>query len=373
MPLPSNHSSDLLDKFKGKIIGHPILMGAFKQVLDLIEEPADVEVAAVIGPTGAGKSTLVDRVKQAVLKQHLTAMQGDLGLVPVITVDAPAPELGNFNWREMYLRILAELKEPACEWQIALKERPPAKAGVTRLASLNHMELKSRVESALHHRGVKVLLVDEAQHLGKMATGRRLQDQTDILKSLAKITGTFVTLVGTYDLIPLLQLNGQVARRFASIHLPRYQCDHPDEWRDFQTVIRSLESGIQLPTQPDLVKHSEMLYRGSAGCVGILKSWLTAAYSQVLRSHDTKLSMNSLKATCLPTLSLRKIIEEIGAGEDHWARSHAEDKELDRLLGLTLLHPPAVVPTATHPPRRSVPVGMRKPTRDPIGLEVVNV
>ena len=371
MPLPSNHSSVLLDKFKGKIIGHPLLMTAFQQILDLIEEPADVEVAAVIGPTGAGKSTLVDRVKQAVLKQNLTAMQADVGLMPVIAVDAPAPELGNFTWREMYLKILIELKEPACVWQLALKDRPGGKPGVTRLASLNHLELKARVESALHHRGVRVLLVDEAQHLGKMASGRRLQDQTDILKSLAKTTGTFVVLVGTYDLIPLLQLNGQVARRFASVHLPRYQCDRSDQWHNFQTVLRSLESGIQLSTPPDLIYHVEMLYRGSAGCVGILKSWLTAAYSHVLRSHGNKLSKDILQSTCLPTLSLRKIAEEIGAGEDHWARSHAEDKELDRLLGLSRFHPPVTAPAAAQPARRSVPVGMRKPTRDPIGLEVV--
>ena len=59
----------------------------------------------------------------------------------------------------------------------------------------------------------------------------------------------------------------------------------------------------------------------------------------------------------------------IGAGEDHWARSHAEDKELDRLLGLSKFQPAAPAPLVP-PARRTVPVGMRKPTRDPVGLEV---
>jgi energy-coupling factor transporter ATP-binding protein EcfA2 len=151
-----------------------------------------VEVAALIGPTGAGKSTLLDRVKQAVLKQNAAAMDANPGLIPVIAVDAPAPEVGSFSWREMYLRLLVELKEPACDWQVALKDRQSGKPGVVRLCSLNHLELKGRVESSFRSRGVKVLLVDEAQHLGKMASGRRLQDQTDTVKGLAKSTGALL-------------------------------------------------------------------------------------------------------------------------------------------------------------------------------------
>jgi energy-coupling factor transporter ATP-binding protein EcfA2 len=374
MPLPSTQTAELLDRFKRKIIGHSLLKAAFVRIMDLIEEPADVEVAALIGPTGAGKSTLLDRVKQAVLKQKATAMEANPGLMPVIAVDAPAPELGSFSWREMYLRLLVALKEPACDWQVALKDRQPGKPGVVRLSSLNHIELKGRVESAFRCRGAKVLLVDEAQHLCKMASGRRLQDQTDTVKGLAKSTGAFVVLFGTYDLIPLLGLNGQVARRFASVHLPRYRCDEPNQWRDYQTAIRSFEGEIQLARSPDLIRNAEMLYRGSAGCIGILKSWLTAAYSQVLRADGGAMTKDVLQSTRLPTLSLRKIIDEIVEGESHWAKCHAEDRELDRLLGLTCLRPVEVNQGETRSTNaRSTPVGIRKPTRDPIGLEAATV
>ena len=366
----STQAADKLDKFKRRIIGHPLLRGAFSQVMDRIEEPAGAEVAAVIGPTGSGKTTLGDRVKQTILTQNAAAMQANLSLLPVIAVDAPAPDTGSFSWREVYLRILMELKEPVCDWQLALKDRPAGKPGVARLHSLNPIELKGRVESAFRSRGVKVLLMDEAQHVGKMASGRRLQDQTDTLKALAKSTGAFVVLLGTYELIPLLELSGQVARRFAWVHLPRYRCAVPQEWRDFQTAIRSFAAEIQPAEVPDLVRHAEMLYRGSVGCVGILKSWLTMAYSQVLRSNGDVLTQAVLQATCLPTSSLRKIMGEIEEGERHWASSHGEDRELDGLLGLPSLHPAQAEPGQTRSPApRSIPVGMRKPTRDPIGVE----
>jgi hypothetical protein len=371
MSLPSPQAAELLEKFKRKIIGHSLLKAAHSKIIDLIDEPADVEVAAVIGPTGVGKSTLLDRVSQAVLKQNAAAMEANTGFMPVIVVDAPAPELGSFSWREMYLRILVALKEPACDWQLALKQREPGKPSVVRLSSLNHIELKGRVESAFRHRGVKVLLVDEAQHFGKMASGRRLQDQTDTLKALAKSTGTFVVLFGTYDLIPLLGLNGQVARRFASVHLPRYRCDEPNQWRDFQTAIRTLEAEIHLADRVELVREAEMLYRGSAGCIGILKSWLTAAYSQVLRAGERTMTRELVQSNRLPTLSLRKIAEEIAEGENHWAKCHADDRELDRILGLS---PVQSNENETRPTNgQRTPVGIRKPTRDPIGLEAATV
>lgn len=374
MSLPTPQTSELLDRFKRKIIGHPLLRAAFVRITDLIEEPADVKVAAVIGPTGAGKTTLLDRVKQAVLKRNAAAMEADPSLIPVISIDAPAPEVGSFNWREMYLRLLVELKEPACDWQVALKDRKHGKPGITRLSSLNHIELKGRVESAFRNRGVKVLLVDEAQHLGKMIGARRLLDQTDTLKGLAKSTGAFVVLFGTYDLIPLLRLNGQVARRFASVHLPRYRCDDPNQWRDFQTAIRSFEAEIQLVKSPDLVRNAEFLYRGSAGCIGILKSWLTSTYSQLLRSEGGAMTKDVLQSTRLPTLSLRKIAEEIAEGEAHWAKCYAEDRELDRLLGLSSLHTIELNGAETRKMNgRTTPVGMRKPTRDPIGLEAARI
>jgi hypothetical protein len=118
-------------------------------------------------------------------------------------------------------------------------------------------------------------------------------------------------LFGTYDLIPLLGLNGQVARRFASVHLPRYRCDEPNQWRDYQTAIRSFEEALQLARAPDLVRIAKFLYVGSAGCIGILKSWLTATYSQVLRAGGDTITKDVLQSTRLPTLYLRKIVDEI--------------------------------------------------------------
>lgn len=371
MPLetPIASATDLLASFKAKFIAHPHLIRAKDQLDQLIEEPAGASLAALIGPTGAGKSTLMDRVNKSFLKRFEADMTANTSLMPTVCVEAPAPELGSFSWKDFYLRILVELKDQACEWHLALKERELGKPGVARLSSLTLADLRRRVEAGFHQRGVKVLLIDEAQHFHKMASGRRLHDQMDVLKSLASLSKAFVVLFGTYELINLWELNGQLARRCVMVHLPRYRYDDPTQRQDFKTAIRSLEREIILPMPPDLVPHSENLYRGTDGCVGILKNWLTSGYSMALRAGGASLTEAMLEASMLPPSSLVKIAEEISVGEARWLHSQTPDIRLDELLGMgitgkgtTPVYP--AVAAAVRPP-----VGIRNPTRDPVGLE----
>lgn len=371
MPLETTivSAKDHLVRFKAKIIAHPQLIRAKDQLDQLIEEPAGASLAALIGPTGAGKSTLLNRVHKSVLERLEADMTANTSLMPIVCVEAPAPEQGSFSWKDFYLRILVEIKDQACEWHLALKERDLGKPGVARLASLTLAELRRRVEAGFHHRGVKVLLIDEAQHFHKMASGRRLHDQMDVLKSLASLSKAFVVLFGTYELINLLELNGQLARRCVMVHLPRYRYDEPTQRQEFQTAIRSLEQQIILPTPPDLVPHSKFFYKNSAGCVGILKNWLTSGYSRTLKAGGASLTMATLQASMLPPSSLLKIAEEIGIGEAHWLRSQTTDIRLDELLGMDIAGKGA---TPFYPAVAAVarpPVGIRNPTRDPVGLE----
>ena len=61
--------------------------------------------------------------------------------------------------------------------------------------------------------------MDEAQHLKKFASGRRLLDQMDILKSLASLTDTIHVLIGTYELLGLADLSAQLNRRSREIQV----------------------------------------------------------------------------------------------------------------------------------------------------------
>ena len=62
-------------------------------------------------------------------------------------------------------------------------------------------EYQHAVERALAFRRPAAVLIDEAQHLAKMGSGRRLADQLDVIKSLANRTKTVQVLFGTYELL----------------------------------------------------------------------------------------------------------------------------------------------------------------------------
>ena len=58
-----------------------------------------------------------------------------------------------------------------------------------------------------------------------MTSGRRLLDQMDNLKSLANMTNTVHVLIGTYDLLGLMNSSAQLSRRSIEIHFPRYHAE----------------------------------------------------------------------------------------------------------------------------------------------------
>ncbi len=104
------------------------------------------------------------------------------------------------------------------------------------------MRLRLALESALIHRRPAAFFIDEAQHLAKMKSGRKLQDQLDSIKSLASLTDTVHILVGTYELLPFRNLSAQLSRRSIDIHFPRYRAEQQ------RGLHRLSERGLHLAT-----------------------------------------------------------------------------------------------------------------------------
>ena len=98
---------------------------------------------------------------------------------------------------------------------------PPSKAVGT--------EYRYAVEQAVRYRRPVAIMIDEAQHLGKIPSGRRLLDQLDVVKSIANQTKTVHVLLGTYDLLAFRNLNVQLSRRSIDVHLARYHADDTDD------------------------------------------------------------------------------------------------------------------------------------------------
>ena len=293
--------------------------------MDAIREPGGAALIFVFGPTGVGKSTLLKRVTQKLLQEALPIMEIDKGYVPIAGVEIKTPEDSNFDWNDFYVRALMAFDEPMIEKKI---NRTGARS-----------KLRLALESALRNRHPDAFYIDEAQNFGKVASGRKLQDQTDCIKSLANLAQTRFILCGIYELLPLRNLSGQLCRRSHSIHFPRYLADSEQDLKAFRSALLTLQNHLPLPEPPDLVGHWEFCYERSIGCIGILKELLLRTLSATLSQNGDKAATLKLKDLEQRAWSLEEclvMLREAKEGEQQLASQSGSHNELRTALGLNI-------------------------------------
>jgi hypothetical protein len=357
--------------FKEKVIAHPILVEVYQKIMNVIEEPGGVSLVFVFGPTGAGKSTLCRRLEQKVSEQRLSELEQNPGLMPVIRMEAPAPESGSFNWKDFYHRGLAASHEPLIERKLDPLARNPRRHHSLIRAQASSAELCRAFESCLKERRPEALIIDEATHLGKVHSGRRQLDQMDKLKSLANLTQTLLILVGTYDLLHLMNLNGQLSRRSADIEFRRYCFDDPDDRHNFKGILQTFAQHLPLPEKPDFVADDQYFYERSLGCTGILNEWLVRSLADALSRDAVTIDRACLDRNALSDFKLLQNVREMKSGEGLLTEREERMAEIRAALGLVQpgSHPPSANDTPAGARQYPERVGLRLPGRDPVGGE----
>jgi energy-coupling factor transporter ATP-binding protein EcfA2 len=365
-----------INYFQTYMMAHPRLVAAREDLLNAIHEVPPNSLILVLGPTGVGKTTLRAKVEQILTVEMLPALERDPGRLPVVSLECIAPESGTFSWRDHFRRLLLEMEEPLVDYKI--DPAAPVRIGDRALrfmpsARSTGAEYHHAVERALAFRRPIAVLIDEAQHLARMGSGRRLSDQLDVIKSLANHTKTVHVLIGTYELLAFRNLSAQLSRRSIDIHFPRYRNDNPGDLNTFRTILRSFEHQLPLPEPPDLLDDWEYFYERSIGCVGVLKDWLVRALVSLSRRNAGGLTRKDLQAHALSVAQCDKMLSEAVEGETTLQESPEERSRLRTRLGLrpkedrregSDVGAPVEIVT---PPRNQRRPGQRRPVRDPVG------
>jgi hypothetical protein len=343
--------------FSGYTVAHPLLKEVDAKLWQTLQSPGDARLICLYGPTGIGKTTVLDRVKQRLIEQDHALMKQDPGYLPIAAVDAVAADSGNFSWRDYYKRALEALDDP-------FYGHSRVKFG--KGAGWSGPEMRRALEKALEHRRVKAFLIDEAQHLTKMASGRKLQDQMDCIKSLAGASGTVHVLAGTYELLAFRNLSAQLVRRSLDIHFHRYRVEQKEEAKAWRNVVWAFERHLPLAEKPDLVGRWEFCFERSLGCVGILKQWLLRALQTALEADRRTIDPGLLEREALSAAQCEKMAGEMLEGEGQLAEGPEAKTRLRLLLGLPEKadRQGAEVSERKRAPGR---VGQRRAGRDPIG------
>ena len=361
--------------FKSFTMAHPLLKEADAALRQAIQEPAGRSLIFVYGPTGVGKTTLRFRVEKHLKESLLPALENDPGRVPVVSIEAAA-DSSQFSWKDYYRRALISLEEPLIDQKITDRHRGLFRDFSGRLAvdpRAVGLEIRYALENALIHRRPAAFFVDEAQHLAKMQSGRKLQDQLDSIKSLASLTDTVHVLVGTYELLPFRNLSAQLSRRSIDVHFRRYRANSREDHAAFQSVVFTFQRNLPVPSEPDLLKDIDYCYERSIGCVGVLKDWLTRALSVALTNGSATITRKILEQTAWSVDQSERMAKEALEGEADLSEREESRGRLRNLLGLDSFAtstsgpsvPSADVISATS--NRGKRVGQRLPVRDVVG------
>lgn len=340
-----------LATFRRKLVKHASVEVALTQLIGAVKQPRPECVLVFVGPSGVGKSTTIQAVEKHLRIIHAERMREDPGFLPYLSLRAPTPLDGHFNWKDMFTRTLSAAGEVLIERKIVSHfEMELDGRVVDSMKGLVREELRRSLESLVRHRSVPVIILDEASALLRLKRGAVPQLQFEILKSLAVELRIPIVLVGAYDLLGILDGDGQLLRRSQIIHCPRYlhRADDGSVDPDFRDALNALIQAIEIPMEPGLADSVDILYMKSAGCVGVLKDWLDRALVAALaKGEEPYITRQILVETALPNSQVKRLLREAKAGELRLIQ--IEDSELAKEFGFE--YTPAFIHTESRHPK----------------------
>ncbi len=346
-------------------ISHPRLLQTLDATIQAICPPGDGAsvrrpgtMVLVIGPSRVGKTTFIRLLEERLLAHAKAGMLPDPTFIPFASILAAGPDSSRFEWAEYYRAVLRALHDPFVDGKVA---------------RIRTRELREAMETALCERKPRAIIVDEAHHLAKAASGRRLQDQLDHLKHFENETGVSHILVGTYEMRPFRKVNAQLACRGIDIHFSRYDARDEEDATTFQSVLWALQRQLPVEKEPDLLKHWEFLYARSIGCIGLLKMHLNRALNLALTEQAKTVQLSHLRKTALSETRVERALSNALESEAELSEADGADERLLTLLGMrecqSVQAPETKTEEAVSKSSNKTRPGTRAPGRDRTGQE----
>lgn len=366
------------DYFLNKTIDHPHLERARDALMDATDCASATDIIILTGPTGVGKTTLGKEFEEHILETRHQEMKQDPNFLPVVRLSAVAPNQTGFCWKDFYVRLLRLLdKTQVSQRTLPLFDYyPPINLPRERAASsCPDPALQRAIETIVRERRTKILIIDEAHHILLAAQGKWMREQFEAIKSLSIATSTTIVLIGTYELLTILEQSAQLIRRSKVIHLPRYRWEDPDHVASFQTALLSFQRHMPFPVEPNLVDHVSQIYLQSAGCIGILKEWLDKGVENGLKNGLETIDYDFINGFAHANKSVCRVFDEAIYGENKLA-----DITIEELRKYVVAQTRSQKGPSPKPKRSSVATqvakagkkkrrpGQRNPVRDPVGV-----
>lgn len=333
--MDSTEITELTKGFESIRVKHEKQERAKERLVFTVEHGANVSIVVLTGPTGTGKSTILELFCVEYLQGRAAAMKADPSLRPIVYSLARASGHRAYDWRSLYRDALKDSGDAFAQARAHRKDkRTPAFLLPGESVSTGLM--REQMEQSFDANKTSAWIIDEGQHI---LTGTRSGgpgDQFDVLKSIAQTTQSRLIVCGTPDLPDVMASSGQLARRCDIVSLNRYRWDVKAELRTLASVMSTiLKKTPSHPAYPDVAKHVKFFYLGCLGCVGIFKDWVARAYALALLEGSAVIKIEHFAATRLSAKSLATINAEIIKAEENYGD---DVQELDAALVKSILY-----------------------------------
>lgn len=357
-------------KFAEYTVSHPHIERAYRTALDAIRGANhSPQVVIIAGPTGVGKTRLAKSLYRQLGKDYKTESASSPEQIPVLFGNAVATLGASFSWKDFITRLLTRAGEPLTDKKLAIAEQQNLFADLPLIRFKENSTtdaLRIALEKCLRERKVRTLIIDEAHHMlmvKNKSDRSTLEFQFEAIKSLALETQTTIVLIGTYRLLDIRDLSGQLIRRSEIIHFPRYDVRIEGQRKQFAAVLKQFLAKLPI-SHPFLVgRDLDHFYNKCCGEVGILKDWLVRALNRYYQSEKRPAFDHAfIDGYALANKALRTIATEALLGEEKLG-----DISEDELRKLYIEGIPQIPDGMQKPQGKRPPPGRRKPARDPVG------
>src|SRR5260370_58018 len=319
-----------LDAFIHFKVKHPRLEEMDRDLMQRISGHRRYTILAVFGATGVGKSTVMQRVAE-----KLRAEEPNPSVVPVVVIKASPEDVGASARLDYYRKVLKQL-----QGHVAVRDRAKNLQLFTKQERKSRdpaewLDMRAAVQYALSLLRVKVVFVDEAQHLMYVDTPHKPTAQLDWLKTFTEQTNVLHVLVGNFDLYDCCHLNAQAARRMRDLPFYRYHLNNESECAEFARALRTFLEEVPLDVDvAGLLSHWRWFGEWSLGCIGVLGYWLVETVDALCKQGETTLTIEALERHALQPDQRASIEMEARTGERKVELAKAKgEEELKRLLG----------------------------------------
>ena len=251
-------------------------------------------IAFAIGAGGCGKTSIAKHLAKTIFGPP---KNWSLGSKPVLLVQADLVDRAYFTTKSLMRSFICSVYDPfrsslpaILNWDIEADLKKQLYDALTGCDPYEDSEPNMRpafIEIAKLV-GVKLIIVDEANLLVLIQRGRIPTDYLESLRLLADQIGCCILLVGTLDMLELMEYSAPLNRRGLDIHIDRMRCDSEEGKLELKSFLGHMEEEYGL--EPGvLMNHVSEVYAATYGIPGEIVGLID-------RSEHFK---NALDAPCI--------------------------------------------------------------------------